>query len=399
MNQYIISKNQKLSDIMTEIEPNINLAKKFPGIGATYLEIHSHRPSILIEPNVPVIQGKCAKSDDDFKLFGVYEGVSIDAITRYLQKPNPYHKLMTTPESFQKVKQAVNNVGIDLYSHFFCLMDESHLLVKDVDYRENIVLPMNDFFLFKQKALVSATPIALSDPRFKAQGFRTVTIDADYDYRQEITVIHSNNSLQSIREYLKEHDTPVCFFINLVDYSHSLIKELGIENESSIFCAPKSALKLKHELNFHNAYDEWRADRMRSFNFFTSRFYNAFDLELAYSPHVVMLTDIKESDKGYELEMDLPGFKKEEIKASIENGYLIISAEKGLEKDEKESEGKKYICRERYTGSCQRAFYVGDDIEKDDIKASFKHGILHLDIPKKQPKPQVEENKFISIEG
>ena len=113
----------------------------------------------------------------------------------------------------------------------------------------------------------------------------------------------------------------------------------------------------------------------------------------------LMLTDIKESDKGYELEMDLPGFKKEEIKASIENGYLIISAAKGLEKDEKESEGKKYICRERYTGSCQRAFYVGDDIEKDDIKASFKHGILHLDIPKKQPKPQVEENKFISIEG
>ena len=113
----------------------------------------------------------------------------------------------------------------------------------------------------------------------------------------------------------------------------------------------------------------------------------------------LMLTDIKESDKGYELEMDLPGFKKEEIKASIENGYLIISAEKGLEKDEKESEGKKYICRERYTGSCQRAFYAGDDIEKDDIKASFKHGILHLDIPKKQPKPQVEENKFISIEG
>ena len=295
MNQYTISKGQKLSDIMTEIEPNINLAKKFPGVGATYLEIHSHRPSILIEPNVPVIQGKCAKSDDDFKLFGVYEGVSIDAITRYLQEPNPYHKLMTTPESFQKVKQAVNNVGIDLYSHFFCLMDESHLLVKDVDYRENIVLPMNDFFLFKQKALVSATPIALSDPRFKTQGFRTVTIDANYDYRQEITVIHSNNSLQSIREYLKEHDTPVCFFINLVDYSHSLIKELGIENESSIFCAPKSALKLKHELNFHNAYDEWRADRMRSFNFFTSRFYNAFDLELAYSPHVVMLTDIKAS--------------------------------------------------------------------------------------------------------
>ena len=85
MNHYIISKGQKLSDIMPQIESNINLAKKFPGIGATYLEIHSPRPSILIEPNVPVIQGKCAKSDKDFKLFGVYEGVSVDKITDYLQ--------------------------------------------------------------------------------------------------------------------------------------------------------------------------------------------------------------------------------------------------------------------------------------------------------------------------
>ncbi len=90
----------------------------------------------------------------------------------------------------------------------------------------------------------------------------------------------------------------------------------------------------------------------------------------------MMLTDIKESDKGYELEMDLPGFKKDEIKASLENGYLTITAEKGLEKDQKEEEGKKYICRERYSGSCQRTFYVGDEIEQDDIKASFKHGIL-----------------------
>ena len=113
----------------------------------------------------------------------------------------------------------------------------------------------------------------------------------------------------------------------------------------------------------------------------------------------VMSTDVKEVENGYELEMDLPGFKKDEIKASLENGYLTITAEKGLEKDQKEEDGKKYICRERYSGSCQRTFYVGDEIEQDDIKASFKHGILRLDIPKKQPKPQVEEKKCISIEG
>ena len=113
----------------------------------------------------------------------------------------------------------------------------------------------------------------------------------------------------------------------------------------------------------------------------------------------VMKTDIKEMNNGYELVVDLPGFTKDEIKASLENGYLTITAEKGLEKDQKEEDGKKYICRERYSGSCQRTFYVGDEIEQDDIKASFKHGILRLDIPKKQPKPQVEEKKCISIEG
>ena len=120
-----------------------------------------------------------------------------------------------------------------------------------------------------------------------------------------------------------------------------------------------------------------------------------------YGKHAknMMKTDVKETDKGYEVDMDLPGFKKDEIKASLENGYLTITAEKGLEKDQKEEEGKKYICRERYSGSCQRTFYVGDEIEQDDIKASFKHGILRLDIPKKQPKPQVEEKKCISIEG
>ena len=137
-------------------------------------------------------------------------------------------------------------------------------------------------------------------------------------------------------------------------------------------------------------------------DFFDFPFYDDTKAEKKlYGHHAanLMKTDIQEHDDGHTLEMDLPGFKKDEIKASLENGYLTITAEKGLEKDQKEEEGKKYICRERYSGSCQRTFYVGDEIEQDDIKASFKHGILRLDIPKKQPKPQVEEKKCISIEG
>lgn len=150
----------------------------------------------------------------------------------------------------------------------------------------------------------------------------------------------------------------------------------------------------------NNVFDTFFGDPWFSDPWFDDRDIQKAEKKLyGHNDKKLMRTDIKESDKGYELEMDLPGFKKEEIKASLENGYLIISAEKGLEQDEKDNEGKKYIRRERYTGRCQRAFYVGDEIEQGDIKASFKHGILRLDIPKKQPKPQVEENKFISIEG
>ena len=112
----------------------------------------------------------------------------------------------------------------------------------------------------------------------------------------------------------------------------------------------------------------------------------------------VMSIDVKEVENGYELEMDLPGFKKDEIKASVENGYLTISAARGLDEDEKDKKSGKYIRRERYAGACERSFYVGEGISQDDIKASFQHGILKLFIPK-EPEKSVEEKKYVAIEG
>ena len=110
----------------------------------------------------------------------------------------------------------------------------------------------------------------------------------------------------------------------------------------------------------------------------------------------VMNTDIKETEDSYELEMDLPGFKKDEVTVELDNGYITIRATKGLDKDEKTKEGR-YIRKERYAGSCERSFYVGEAVTQDDIKASFRHGILRLDIPKKENK-KVEGNKYIAIE-
>ena len=113
----------------------------------------------------------------------------------------------------------------------------------------------------------------------------------------------------------------------------------------------------------------------------------------------LMKTDIQEHDDGYTLEMDLPGFKKDEVTAELNDGYLTVSAAKGLDQDEQEKETGKYIRRERYAGACQRSYYVGEDITEEDIKAEFKHGILKLFVPKKEVKPAVEEKKYISIEG
>ena len=113
----------------------------------------------------------------------------------------------------------------------------------------------------------------------------------------------------------------------------------------------------------------------------------------------MMKTDFRDVDGNYELEIDLPGFTKGEIKVEEKNGYLPVSASKALEQDSKEKESGRYIHRERYTGACQRSFYIGEDIENEQIKAEFKHGILKLTLPKKQAKPEVEEKRYISIEG
>ena len=112
----------------------------------------------------------------------------------------------------------------------------------------------------------------------------------------------------------------------------------------------------------------------------------------------LMKTDIKETDAGYELENDLPGFTKDEVSAELDNGYLTVSAAKGLDQDEQEKDTGRYIRRERYAGSCQRSFYVGDDVTEEDIKGEFKHGILKLFVPKKEAKPAVEQKKYIAIE-
>ena len=129
-------------------------------------------------------------------------------------------------------------------------------------------------------------------------------------------------------------------------------------------------------------------------------FWNFGNMDRAlYGKHAqnMMKTDVKETDEGYEVDIDLPGFKKDEIQLELNNGYLTISTQKALEKDEKNKKGRM-LRQERYAGMMQRSFYVGEHITEEDVKASYESGVLHLVLPKKDA-PKMPEKKTIQIEG
>src|SRR5574344_777309 len=141
-----------------------------------------------------------------------------------------------------------------------------------------------------------------------------------------------------------------------------------------------------------NLFDDWMDD-------FPVRGFLDGEHNPLYGKHGknMMKTDVKELDKGYEVAVDLPGFKKDDLHVELTNGYLTISASKSLNKEEKDKEGK-YIRQERCAGSCSRSFYVGEGVEEKDIHAKFEDGTLRLNIPKQDPKA-LESKKCIAIEG
>ena len=130
----------------------------------------------------------------------------------------------------------------------------------------------------------------------------------------------------------------------------------------------------------------------------TDAFFDAASAPMQKMAPTLMRTDIKENDGGYELTIDLPGFKKDDVQAELKDGYLTITAQTQSESEDKDDKGT-FVRKERFSGKCSRTFYVGDDVEQDDIKAKFEDGVLKVDVPKKQEQPKLEEKKTIAIEG
>ena len=140
-------------------------------------------------------------------------------------------------------------------------------------------------------------------------------------------------------------------------------------------------------------------------DFFTPFYYDDKDEKKAekklygHRAQNLLKTDIKETKEGYELVIDVPGFKKDEVKVALKDGYLTVSAAKGLDEEEDDKKTGRYIRRERYAGSMSRSFYVGDGVKEEDIHAKYEDGILKLSLPKKAPKAVEEKDGYIAIEG
>jgi hypothetical protein len=290
-----------VSQFLNDIEPfkykgiqrNTINHKVLPGCGATTLEIeHTKRHSILLLPNVPVIQGKCDKYNIDGKVLvlGIHTDTSDKEITDYLASDVEYHKILVTPESFKRLKTFV---GRAIYSKYFLLFDECDHVVKDVNYRPDIILPMIDFFLFTNKAFISATPITPSDPRFRAYGFTYVKIRPTFEFKETIRLITSNNVVHTLKQFIRENDRERYFiFCNSATLIADVITKLEISEDSAIYCAKKSRRTLRRN-GYKDVY--MKLQSFKKYNFLTSRFYAAVDIEYNLykcDPTIIMLTNL-----------------------------------------------------------------------------------------------------------
>ena len=289
----ILHKGEWLLDALKRIghsmiPSNCILNKTLTGLGATHSEIHSKRSSIIIEPNVPVILGKL---DDNENLEAVYAKCTPYNLKKYLQMDIQYKKIITTPESFKKIRKAAEELHINIYKTFFCLFDECEKVTQDIDYRRKISQPIYDFFRFEQKAFVSATPLPMSHPEFEKQGFQMVKVVPDFDFKKNLTLIVTNSYymwLQHVLDRLRD-SKHICIFFNVTDGITELINNLGI-TDYKVFCSQESVDKLLKR-GIMQAYSQIDYP-LAKYNFFTCRFYSALDIRIAkHKPDIIILTD------------------------------------------------------------------------------------------------------------
>ena len=395
----IIKKGQRLFNALKSIghdniPSNVILDKTLTGIGATYQELHAKRHSIIIEPTLPVIHDKAYGKDE---ILPVYENCKVPDVKRYLQRAEvKYKKVLTTPESFWKIKTACEELKWNMYNTFFCLFDECERLTEDSDFRRKITMPMKDFFQFKGNAFVSATPLEVSDPRF--EGFQRIKITPDFDYKKPLNLIVTNSYDYSVRQLLLEHlvnSSRVFIFLNTTNGIEKIVNSLGIEGQSKIFCSEKSVKKLKKKgyTNVASLYSE----PIAKYNFLTCRFYSALDIILKVKPDIVMLTNLYEAEHSmidpYTEAVQICGRFRKEIDGSTFNSITHLTnvrntlkvktdEEIDIELEEKLKTYEGLQARYNETTDATRKKAIIDDINRlglAEFATKLDDGLLEID--------------------
>ena len=395
----IIKKGQRLFNALKSIghdniPSNVILDKTLTGIGATYQELHAKRHSIIIEPTLPVIHDKAYGKDE---ILPVYENCKVPDVKRYLQRAEvKYKKVLTTPESFWKIKNACEELKWNMYNTFFCLFDECERLTEDSDFRRKITMPMKDFFQFKGNAFVSATPLEVSDPRF--EGFQRIKITPDFDYKKPLNLIVTNSYDYSVRQLLLEHlvnSSRVFIFLNTTNGIEKIVNSLGIEGQSKIFCSEKSVKKLKKKgyTNVASLYSE----PIAKYNFLTCRFYSALDIILKVKPDIVMLTNLYEAEHSmidpYTEAVQICGRFRKEINGSTFNSITHLTnvratlkvktdEEIDIELEEKLKTYESLQARYNETTDATRKKAIIDDINRlglAEFATKLDDGLLEID--------------------
>jgi len=275
---------------------NMILNKVVTGWGATYGEIKSDRNSIILLPHKSQIYSKHNFHKSIDYTMPVTEQQKVSDLIKHIKGSRGKRiKFLSTPEGLWKVIKAVREAGGNPFTDYFILCDECHKLTKDSGYRVNISIAMQDFFDFKHKAMISATPFKPSHPRFKS--FEFVKVQHERPVRKDIYLKYVNNTGAAFKEYLNSYTGELLFvFYNTLNGIDALIKLGGLESQANIYCSEDGVKDLKLK-GYENVDSKIDTQKIAKYNFLTSSFFNGLDIQgLSFIPDVLIITDIHYAD-------------------------------------------------------------------------------------------------------
>lgn len=285
-------KKIKLGQYMPDLYPNglpsnsiIN--KTLTGIRATTCELEANRHTIIIVPNVPVIDGKQRKHKE---IFGVRQGIEIADIIDYLNnKRIKYKRILVTPESYHKVKTAIQNCKYNLFKDFFFTIDECEKLVQESSFRKDIIEPFFDFFEYDNKCMISATPLYPNLKGFVNHDLKIINIEPTYDYKKDLSLIVTNNVSKEVIKHIQNRKAQLAIFLNSLEYAKSIIKDAGIKEICKIYTTKGEAENLLKD-NYKAAETFAPDEKLEEVSIFTSRYYSAVDLDIPEKLDIIMVT-------------------------------------------------------------------------------------------------------------